>query len=77
MMGTSKTHTALSLVNSRNIVVRGLAKNSFLNGIDELVLCHAEDTNCRSAGTEATYKEWIPSNDVFEKSVASAITASF
>ncbi|GFT30187.1 hypothetical protein TNCV_3466631 [Trichonephila clavipes] len=41
-----------------------------------LICCRAEDNSRHSARTEVAYDEWIPSNDVLKKYVASAICSS-
>ncbi|GFX69052.1 hypothetical protein TNCV_4945521 [Trichonephila clavipes] len=79
LMGTGKSHAGLSLVNRGSMEARECEFSRgtlLLIGIDVLVRCHAEDTSCHSARTEAAYEEWIPSNDIFKKCVSSAILTS-
>ncbi|GFU01642.1 hypothetical protein TNCV_1521831 [Trichonephila clavipes] len=78
-MGTDKSYKGLSMVNMEDVEAR---RSDFWLGnllpieIDVLVHCHAENTSRHSAITEAVYEKWIPSYDVFEKCVASAICVS-
>ncbi|GFV42780.1 hypothetical protein TNCV_841351 [Trichonephila clavipes] len=78
-MRTDKSQTGLSLVNKGDVEACSCEfwRGTLLPiGIDELVRCHTEGTSRHSTGTKAVYGEGIPSNDVFEKCVASAIGAS-
>ncbi|GFU49202.1 hypothetical protein TNCV_2674981 [Trichonephila clavipes] len=73
-MGTGKCHTGLSLVNREDMEACQCEfwRETFLPiGINVLVHCHADGTIRPSARTEDLYDEWIPSNDVFKKFVAS------
>ncbi|GFU13563.1 hypothetical protein TNCV_938431 [Trichonephila clavipes] len=79
LIGTDKSHTELSLVNRGDV---GARYGEFWRGtllpieINALVSGHVENTSRHFNRTYAIYDECIPSNDVFEKCVASVICAS-